>query len=1022
MAIVTSSNYPSYTSAASIKESWLKTIAPNYFDFDDTNNYNIGVFGYINEVMSHVVEDAFNAVSITRREFYPVTAQFNSSLYTMATLQNIDIPLTKPASCRCILFIPKSDIDGNSTEDTSTGIKTCVIDDTLKIFAGDLSFMIDYPIHIITRKDSINWTPIVHYSINTKNTLSDLIPDRYISSKVIKENGQTYLALFLNTIRQVSMEKKTYIVVKDTILDTVTIDVDFNGNLANFEVFYKDTANSEEVQLEKYMINAPINTDSKYVQYEHINPNKIRLVFTYNKAWTPKFNSEIVVKIYTSEGSKGNFRQYTDDIICSSDSDKYPYNANMTIIGRISGSATGGIDQDLTDAFRNKVVKAYSTNNVITTDRDLSLKFSEISDFIKGSHTLFKKKRDDAFLRLFGAYTYLTDKDDVITPSNTLELRFQKNDIAPPVFPPPEFFTIPAGTNFRYEIEEDDPDAERSYTIAPGFTDSTHSEQTLQRITDIMRKLVYNGDPHFEFTNPAMIKYNTRTNTVGYYLNSVDKILPVEYTYINDNSAEQFIIGSIEVYRNAMLGNNFYTVRVKVVPSASGDIGEFIDILPKPEVRTAPTNGVISKADFFIPKGIWRSDEIPYGYVRYFYDVTNLPNPETIQGSNVGPIFAVNPETGIMGDIPDSFNGFKPLFKIGQPFKTGDVIFQKRVKDKGKLILVADIGNIMHNNEKYVPMSIQDYEEETGSLIFEGYFSTTDNLSGNNVDLKFGVLSKNMSTGYTFPCTRSNISMTIDALYFKTTDASNEKYSGYKFLEHGTLTNTYITSEIEPFDLITDLKFTRSTVTLVPTNAQNPLANNEYRVSLDETPVIGSLWACDQDNADGFIDNYYKLNENLNAAYTSLDNGFGIDAKFYNTYGKAKLYTIGIRSGEDMVPLDNVRCSIRFGIKLVSAISNTEELVNNFKRYVRDYIEAKRDSVDSQDIYIMSLIGELKSYFTEIQYIEYYGINGYDTRAQKIIGPDLDVYQQGFIPEFLNINMIKDAYGNMHPDVSVEIL
>ena len=73
----------------------MNTIAPNYFDFNNVNNYNVGIFGYINEIMANSVEDSFNATAISRREFYPTVAQFTSSLYAMATLQSIEIPLTK---------------------------------------------------------------------------------------------------------------------------------------------------------------------------------------------------------------------------------------------------------------------------------------------------------------------------------------------------------------------------------------------------------------------------------------------------------------------------------------------------------------------------------------------------------------------------------------------------------------------------------------------------------------------------------------------------------------------------------------------------------------------------------------------------------------------------------------------------------------------------------------------------------------------------------------------------------------
>ena len=99
-----------YTSISDIKETWFKNIAPNYFNFDNVNNYQSGVFGYINEVMSNTTEDSFNAINIARREFYPISAKNKQSLYKMATLQKMDLPMVTAGTAKAILLIPVSDV------------------------------------------------------------------------------------------------------------------------------------------------------------------------------------------------------------------------------------------------------------------------------------------------------------------------------------------------------------------------------------------------------------------------------------------------------------------------------------------------------------------------------------------------------------------------------------------------------------------------------------------------------------------------------------------------------------------------------------------------------------------------------------------------------------------------------------------------------------------------------------------------------------------------------------------------
>ena len=337
MAYISNSS-ANYTNIGDIKDYWLKNIAPNYFSFEDINTYGTGIFGYINEVMGTTTEDAFNATNIARREFYPITAQYLSSLYKMATLQSIEIPLTIPAQCKCALIIPQDQIIENSTY--SNGVYRCTIDSCLKIYADNLQYMLDYPINIISKKTD-KWVHTTHYDINVENSLSTNTRERYLSNQIIHEHGTNYVAIFIDTIRQVEMQQVSQVLIRDSILATTVMDIDFDGKLANFEVFYIENGNDKEMQLKKVMINAATPT-VPFVFYEMINENKIRLTFKYNSVFVPKYNSEIICRIYTSQGSAGNFKKFDGDLICSSDSEKYPYNSNMTIVGKINGPSYGG--------------------------------------------------------------------------------------------------------------------------------------------------------------------------------------------------------------------------------------------------------------------------------------------------------------------------------------------------------------------------------------------------------------------------------------------------------------------------------------------------------------------------------------------------------------------------------------------------------------------------------------------------------------------------------------------------------
>lgn len=980
--------YPNYTNISDIKKYWLNNIAPNYLELNDINNYNAGIFGYVNEVMGNSVEDAFYATAIARREFYPVSAQFISSMYAMATLQSISIPLCTPSVCKCALIIPQNEIIDNST--FNDGLYECTIDNCLKIFAGDLQFMLDYPIKIISKKTT-KWTHTIHYDISVSNSLNTNSNARYISNKIIREGGVNYVALFIDCVRQLEMTEITNVVIKDSIMDTISMDIDFDGNLANFEVFYKETANSAEMQLTKVMINAK-TPSTPYVQYELVNPNKIRLTFAYNSIFTPKFNSEVIVRVYTSSGSAGNFNSFSEDLVCSSDSSKYPYNSSMTILGKVNGSATGGADQLLTEEFRNQILKAYSTNNTITTSSDLQIYFDDIADDIEHIRVLFKKKRDDPLIRLFGAYCVIKDEDNNVIPTNTLNIQCMKSDLVEDIDDNAKRIIIYPGTIFEYV-------GDSSFDIKP----VRNIEGKFMTIFDIAA--LGNITKHY-FTNPFLIAINVSPNNVGYYMNSINKYMSIEYTYVNDGSAQQFIGGTLSVYRNAISGSNYYKLQIMLSPASDIDVNTMIT-LPDSKDESyeyrAKYNGKVLGTELYTDESIGQS------YVRYIieYD-TDIEDEKIvyIQASNTLPI------------NHESITGYKMQLNVGDTFIENDIIAIKRVSDLGNLVICADINYILYANNYYIPFSIQDYDSETQAYIMEAYIGTNDQIDlSEKLTITHGIFDNNGVENHFVSIDMGKLTMELNVLYNNDGENIPNKYTNFAGMNNYTLTNTYVSDENNKFDLIGTLPFIRSVVDFNP----GGISDNDYKIKITETPLVGAQWASDLNLYDYFVSKYDKINDKLNDSYYTLENNFSIDSKFYNTYGKARFYTVG-NMVDSMQKLDNVKCKFHFGVSL-NTISSTEQFVTDFRNYIQQYIESDdKITTTGQDLYIMNLISSLRTNFSEIAYLEYYGFNSYDYSAQKIIGPDLTDYQENFIPEFLNLDTLVNENGVRYPNIIVDIL
>ena len=849
--------------------------------------------------------------------------------------------------------------------------------------------MLDYPINIISKKTD-HWVHTTHYDINVENSLSTNTRSRYLSNQIIREHGTNYLVIFVDTIRQVEMQQVSQVLVRDNILSTSVMDIDFDGKLANFEVFYIENGNDQEMQLKKVMINAATPT-VPFVYYEMINENKIRLTFKYNSVFVPKYNSEIVCRIYTSSGSAGNFKKYDGDLICSSDSEKFAYNSNMTIVGKINGSSYGGKDVLSMEELRNKIVRAYSTNSTITTSSDLQLKFDEVSDSINGVQVLFKKKRDDVFIRLFGAYALMKDENNNILPTNTLNVTCNRSNLIDITSPDaPNRMMIKPGTVYKYKNAD-------SYDTVMA-TNADGSRMTIMDIDE--------SNTDFMFTNPFLIGINVNPNIVGYYLNTINSNLAIDYTYVNDNSPIQFISNGIQMERNAIIGNDFYKVTVKLMPSISEMSYEGIIELPDEEASDytirAKYNGHVESMDYYTDPDSNKS------YIRamIIYDTE-------IESEKIQYIQA----SAILGLDEDSIPGYEMQYNVGETFVANDILGIKMPKDLNKLKVVADFDYALKSNEYYIPFTIEKYDESNNVYYCNAYIGTTDEIdTTGRIIINHGIFNKSNIENTFLPMKMKDFMIEACVLYNNDGQNMPHKYSDFKGLNEFTYTNAYTTSSTNLAYFVEDLQFIRSTIDYLPGST-----NKDWIINVSEVPMVQASWAIDTTRFFNFIEDYKAMDGIMQDVYYNLENNFSIDTKFYNTYGKARFYTVG-NTVDSMHKLDNVKISMRFGVKM-NVQANQETFIPNFREYVKNYIE-NSDSIGttSQDIFILNLIADAKQNLNEISYLEYYGFNNYNHMAQKIVGPAIDEYVDEYIPEFVNLKTAYTTDGVAYPDIKVTIL
>lgn len=979
-----------YTSAVEMQDMWINNIAPNYFDLENVNNYRTGIFGYINEVMSTSLMDTYHAINVARREFYPVSAQNPQSIYKMAALQQIDLPRATPASCKAILLLNRDEIIENSTQ--KNGVYTCVIDNTCKILADKIPFSLLYPITIISKYTNSVWNHTIHYNkTNTNSIDTDNSSNYYITNKTIAQDGKQYLLLSVN-LKQMSVESISSLVTADSLVQTVTMLFSFEGKFANFEAYYIEEPDvSTPVQLTKVMQGQSYPT-SPFCCYRMLNSNLIELSFPKNSYFTPSLNSEIRVDVYTSLGSEGEFESFDGSLSCTMESETYPYNNNMTMTGVINGSCKGGLDIPTIEEYTRQVQNSYSTNNVITTSNDLQIKFDEIS---KGNanKVRFRKKRADALTRLFGAYVLLKDSSGNVVPTNTLTITMKLEEFDTYNGTSQKAFIKP-GAIFEY-----DESTNSSICYAKKVTDLSLSDDLSSYDASNSR---------FLFTNPFLIAVTLYPNIIGYYYNAINQTRPVEYSYINDSSIVQFIGSNLKIYRNSINGENFYKFSLNISPTSEVDASKII-VIPSEEtdddyyIRAEENGKVLS---------VLYTDGIVVCTIEYESGETD----EIIVSSNV---------TNTEDDEYEYETGYTLNVDVYDTFVEGDILAVKKVSDLGKIRAGLNFQNILFENGLYIPMVIEEYNEELNTYTICGYISTDDIMDSGNVLIEHGIYDTTGFEDDNLSLQYSDLRAEVAVFYQNDEVNYSHKYSDFSYFRKHTLTNTYTDSSEDALSLIQQIDFIKSTLLFSETgeDGDNDEDNEEeYLITLKEVPVAKANWIKSTENFNYLTTEITSIYGELKDIYFSLENNYNIDLKFYNTYGMSKFFRVGIRSMWS--PLKHVNGSFKFGVYLSSMV-NRASFLTQFRTFVKNAIESINGTETSQSIYILNLIHDIKDNFSEIGYLEYYGFDDYEYDVQKIEPiptSEMDTeLLSSYIPEFINISTHLENGENV-PNIDVEFL
>ena len=260
--------------------------------------------------------------------------------------------------------------------------------------------------------------------VKQKNPISE-ISNPYITTLVQQTiDGIDYLA-FSARLHQVSTTKVEKDILTDNDIENKTITFTFEDQLCSFDVDVEENGKTTHLTpVYSGLIDYTVD-DNEWCNYEYIDENTIRIIFNRD-SYVPGMNAKVTVNIKCSEGSHGNF-VYNNSFRTSMRSEKYNnYNGMYILVyPLLDGTSAGGKDKKSIKELKKIIPREVSSRGAIINTTDLQNFFNSIND--TSCKLYFNKKRDNPFERLYYAHM-LMRKNNNVYPTNTINLKLKQSD------------------------------------------------------------------------------------------------------------------------------------------------------------------------------------------------------------------------------------------------------------------------------------------------------------------------------------------------------------------------------------------------------------------------------------------------------------------------------------------------------------------------------------------------------------------------------------------------------------------
>ena len=192
-----------------------------------------------------------------------------------------------------------------------------------------------------------------------------------------------------------------------------------------------------------------------------------------------------------------------------------------------------------------------------------------------------------------------------------------------------------------------------------------------------------------------------------------------------------------------------------------------------------------------------------------------------------------------------------------------------------------------------------------------------------------------------------------------------------------------------------------------PGESDDPDAYSYY-FHIDNVPLIKYDYFRDESMVEFFCSELTRRKSYIDEAIMNLEDSFGMDFKFFNTYGPSKMYTLdGVSNYLNRV---NLSLTFRLGLQV-----NYDE---NIVQYITDDVKEFVENINEiSSVHMSNLVSDITAKYEEsITFFEFVDFNGYGPGEQHLYAmpmPD-DVRT----PELVNVNIILPE---MTPDINIII-